>query len=106
MQTVIYLLLLQLLLFTAATSVVTLAFLIRNRPDAWVWYGLAKSGIAVTSLLLFSRVLPSPDHSVPLTWLVLAYMLSLVSICVGMIGVSVDLMRKSAHKRIDKEVNE
>lgn len=96
LETILYLLLLQLLAFAAGASGVAVFLLAARRPRNWVSYALTKVGLIGTSTILFIAV--APQGEIEVSWRSAGYLASLAITCAGLVGVSRDVARTAGRR--------
>lgn len=100
MGQVMYLVLIQLLLFAMGASLVAIYALIIRRPKRWSFYVLAKVGIMITNGILVVIVLPTPEHSIHITGYLLGYLVGLACVGVGVLGIAKDILSRAAEESV------
>jgi hypothetical protein len=85
-------------LFAFVTSVVSVGILAARRPPRWPFYMLAKVGMGVVISIITLLVLPTPEVENSLrSW---AYTAGVLAYCVGVIGVSRDILIRTARGQV------
>lgn len=88
----LYVVLVQLLLFSAAAALTASAFLAIRRPRRWWAYVLTKVGITITNGVLLSVVFPA--QTIPVTPISVSYAVGLAATGIGLSFVAGDLAKR------------
>lgn len=92
MNTIMYLVVIEAMLFALGATLFAIWILSTRRPPRWGAYVATKLGMFITSGILLTVVLPAKQ--IPIHWPSVGYVIGLLSMSIGLVGVARDIMRR------------